>query len=117
MNPPQRVNLVLDIDMIERLRDHCQDNNLTILCGDPVAKSLQNHILKVQMGAEARDEYVISGEFNDRQYTVTKGGLLEVVFDLGLLGPNESLQLDSIESRFDIKHRQQFVRLLHERRG
>ncbi len=114
---PERVNLVLDEEMIERLRDYCQDNNLTILCGDPVAKSLQNHILKVQMGAEARDEYVISGTYNDRGYVKTKGSLLEVTYDLDLLGANESLQLDSMESRFDLKHRQQFVRLLHERRG
>ncbi len=111
-----RTKKVTDLTMIKRLLKHCQENDFTIVTGDPTALPVVNKILKCKLVAEPRDEFVIHGEFNDRDYIKTKGSLIDMAHDFTLLNSDEFLELEHMQTQRETSARYSSVRLLHERR-
>lgn len=105
-----------DIHMISRLKRYCAKNGYQIVTRDPRAQKLADDTLKVKIGENIDDLYKITKIFNGSNADVTKGSLIEIIHDLGLLGNSESVDLsEPMELGDQFKYRRLNVRLPWDR--
>ncbi len=108
------MKILSTIEAIKRLREFCRENDYTISTRDTTASSLKDNILSFDSLGEIADRYKIYADYNERQFILAEGSLLEMFYDFGLLG-NEMIETDSIQSFDGYIPRRNTVRLPWER--
>ena len=80
------MRVITDLEAIKRLIKYCKEHDYKILTEDFACNSFKDNITMKNTRFSSTDNYSITTKFNGSYSEITSGRLLEILFDLKLLG-------------------------------